>query len=205
MIAKSTAIVYFYYMTFIFDIGGVVTNSAAIYPLIAQKLHMTTEQLIQFCSASDYDIALALTKGKIDVTEFWRIFSERSHIDVQENYWRTLFHPVQNKAVYDIITRLQKKYRVVTGTNTIQDHYDTHMKHHDYDIFNKVYASQLMHEAKPELDFWKYILNAEQLAPSDAFFIDDTQENIDAAGSLGIHTHHFIDAAHLEEAVAQWL
>lgn len=221
-------------MLFIFDVGGVVTNSAAIYPLVAHKLNITTEQFLQFCgkpihlaqqdnsllgphapvseTGSDQevqqfspDIALALTKGTIDVATFWSIFTERSHLTPKENYWYTMFTPVPNKAVYSIISRLKRNYRVVNGTNTIQDHYDIHMAHHDYDIFDKIYASQLMHEAKPEPSFWKYILNEEHVEPEDTFFIDDSPVNVLTAASLGINTHHFTDAAHLEQALTKWL
>lgn len=209
-------------MLFIFDVGGVLTNSAAIYPLVASKLAISVSEFIYYCGSRTPpvdapaqngfkpqtpfapDIALELTKGTIDVEQFWKIFTERSHIEVHENYWQTLFNPVRNNAVYDIITKLKKKYRVVGGTNTIQNHYDIHMVHHDYDIFDKCYASQYMHEAKPELPFWKYILDAEHTQPHDAFFIDDTQANIDAASSLGINVHHFIGAEDLAAAVKNY-
>lgn len=206
-------------MLFIFDVGGVVTNSAAIYPLIAEKLSLSVSEFAFYCGGyedsapSEFplekpftpDIALELTKGIITSDAFWKIFTERSHLVPKENYWATLFKPVRNEEVYKIIAELQKKNRVVCGTNTIQNHYDIHQENHDYDIFDKCYASQLMHEAKPEASFWTYILNAEKVAPKDTFFIDDRQANIDTAKSLGLSTFHFTNAKELRAAVQNYL
>ena len=209
---------YFIHMLFIFDVGGVVTNSAAIYPLVAAQFNISVPEFAFYCggyggqvpqgfkSGKQFspDISLELTKGNITIDDFWRIFTERSHLVPKENYWATLFKPVRNEKTYEIIEKLKKHNRVISGTNTIQDHYDIHMKKHDYDIFDKCYASQLMHEAKPELPFWTYILNAEHVDAKDAYFIDDMQANIDAAASLGLNVHHFTTADDLEAAVKNY-
>jgi len=206
-------------MLFIFDVGGVLTNSAAIYELIAKKLNLSLDEFSFYCgipgspapthfqgkNAFTPNLEMELMKGNITAAEFWHTFTERSHVQVTENWWATLFNPKRNVKVYDIISRLKKRYRVVGGTNTIQDHYEIHQSHHDYDIFDTCYASQIIREAKPELPFWKYILAAEKTNARDAFFIDDTQENIDAADSLGINTHHFVNAEDLEIALKQYL
>ena len=217
-IARKHLFCYGIYMLFIFDVGGVVTNSAAIYPLVAAKFNISVPEFAFYCGGYGEtapqgfpkgksftpDIALELTKGNITIDDFWRIFTERSHLVPKENYWATLFKPVRNEKTYEIIAKLKKHNRVISGTNTIQDHYDIHMANHDYDIFDKCYASQLMHEAKPELSFWTYILKAEHVEAKDAYFIDDTQANIDAAASLGLNVHHFIGADDLELAVKNY-
>lgn len=38
-------------------------------------------------------------------------------------------------------------------------------------------------------------------APGEVFFIDDSQKNVDAAAALGFRTHHFKNAARLEQAL----
>ena len=196
-------------MTFIFDVGGVLTNNLPLFTLIPQALNISKDQWEYFLGPKWEDgiknstnpfktnLYLELTKGKITTKEFWKLFEERSHIKTQDDLWKRFFDPVRNIEVYRIIEKLKKKSRVIGGTNTISDHYDIHMQKDDYDIFDKTYASQILGEAKPFLSFWKKILNEENIDAKDAFFIDDRQTNIKAAASLGLHVHHFTDAQKL--------
>ena len=45
-----------------------------------------------------------------------------------------------------------------------------------------------MHMSKPEPAFWRMICGAEGFSYADTLFIDDRNENIEAAASLGIDT-----------------
>ncbi|MCR5623281.1 MAG: HAD-IA family hydrolase, partial [Treponema sp.] len=52
---------------------------------------------------------------------------------------------------------------------------------------------------KPDPDFWRIILTAEDVDAKDAVFTDDRQENVDAAAALGIHSILFWSAAELRK------
>ena len=75
----------------------------------------------------------------------------------------------------------------------------------DYAFFDQTYASQLMGAKKPDPLFWKLILDAEKCAPSDAFFTDDLEANVQAAAAQGIHAVQFIDAKKLRADVREFL
>ena len=47
--------------------------------------------------------------------------------------------------------------------------------------------------AKPDVDFFKYILREESVKPEDAVFVDDRIDNINAASSMGIKTLLYSD------------
>ncbi|MCX8014374.1 MAG: HAD-IA family hydrolase, partial [Rectinema sp.] len=96
-----------------------------------------------------------------------------------------------------IVRRLARHHRVVCGTNTIDCHHEINIRLGMYEPFHAVYASHLMHVAKPDPDFWRYILRAEGVHPEEAFFTDDSQENVDAALALGIHARLYTDAESL--------
>lgn len=51
--------------------------------------------------------------------------------------------------------------------------------------------------AKPDARAFTHVLDALGCAPEDVLFTDDTHANIVSAAELGIHTHHFRDAASL--------
>ncbi len=188
--------------------GGVVTTTAGagLDREIASRIGISAERFYEFCGRNTpRDMLSQLTSGGMTPEQFWAEFSSRSGICVRCDYWRTLFHPVRDEAVCALIRALRVKDRVVCGTNTIRSHYDNHVSRGDYAVFDQTYASFFMGAAKPDVRFWRLILDAEGVSAENAFFTDDTAENCAAAASLGIRTHLFKDIGGLRKAVAQWL
>jgi putative hydrolase of the HAD superfamily len=70
-----------------------------------------------------------------------------------------------------------------------------------YAVFDKVYASHLMGLAKPDADFFTYILKAEGMKPEEVFFTDDLARNAEAAAGLGIASLAYTGA----DALRVWL
>jgi len=56
--------------------------------------------------------------------------------------------------------------------------------------FEKFYLSFEMNLRKPEADIFQYVLDQNQLVANETLFIDDTQEHVVSAKSLGIETWH---------------
>lgn len=187
---------------FIFDMGGVVTtNASEARGRPAQALGVTQEEM----DNATGDLFDQLTIGKISVKEFWETVGERLGKKIDTDYFHLFFHPVLNEGTKKIILALRKKgFRVVCGTNTIESHYLNHITRGDYAFFDQTYASQMMGVKKPDPQFWKMILDAEKCAPSDAFFTDDLEANVQAAASLGIHAVQFTDAKDLRRAIKEF-
>ncbi len=187
---------------FIFDMGGVVTtNASEARGRPAAALGVSQEEMDR---ATD-DLFDLLTIGKISVKEFWKTVGERLGKQIDTDYFHLFFHPVLNEGTKKIILALRKKgFRVVCGTNTIESHYLNHITRGDYAFFDQTYASQMMGVKKPDPQFWKMILDAEKCAPSDAFFTDDLEANVQAAAALGIHAFQFTDAKDLRRAIKEF-
>ena len=186
------------YKLYIFDMGGVVTTSAFIEQQMSEVLHISIEDFHKF---SD-DILAKLSDGLISTKEFWEEFSRRSGVEVKTDWWHWLFHPIGNEKTFEIIRKLRNAgKRVVCGTNTIDSHYRNHCERGDYAVFDQTYSSFLMGVSKPDVEFWKIILTAENVKPEEAVFIDDRIENCNAAASIGIHAINFTDAQSLATAL----
>lgn len=84
--------------------------------------------------------------------------------------------------------------RVVCGTNTVSAHYFNHLERGDYAIFDQTYSSCYMGVSKPDTNFWKIILEAENVPAKDTVFVDDRKDNCEAAASIGIHAIQFTTA-----------
>ena len=199
-------------MLFIFDMGGVVTNTFRM-DSIYKKLNLSRTEYLEICSMNNRNIGDLLNIGKISTEEFWQEFNRRSQLSKSENQiplvehdlFRLCFHPSKNLKTIELITGLKKKHRVVCGTNTIQSHWENHMERGDYAFFNQTYASNKIGAAKPDSLFFKLILEADEYEADKAFFTDDKEENVAAAASLGIHAELFTSAEDLYNKWSKYL
>jgi len=191
--------------------GGVVAFNVSTTGLISAHLGISEDDFF-LGAASDFrntytnpyhlgDVA-ALMRGEISSERFWSNFSSRTGIAVSGDPWDDFFTPSLDEGTVGIITRLKNQgQRVVCGTNTIDAHYRRHYGRGDYSVFDTVYASHIMGIIKPYPAFWRYILEKEKVSPEETFFIDDLEENIRAAGKLGLKTHLFTGAEGLAAAL----
>lgn len=204
---------------FIFDMGGVVAQNVHCVGAMAITLGLTVEEFFLAAGGgpgSTYDggDVRAIQEGRCTAEKFWLrlegrsrdLFPQRTvHLprDAEGkpvDLWEAFFNPQRDPEVVALVEDLRERgYRVVCGTNTLPAHYGKHRSLGDYDSFDRVYASHLMGVAKPDGEFWRRILETEGIPPSEAFFIDDLEENIRAARALGLGTHRFVSAKDLRK------
>ncbi len=134
---------------------------------------------------------------------FWRVFAERTGIEVTENLWATVFAPVPNCSVIDLLQELRARFRVVAGSNTCAGHVGVMEGLGLRQIFDAVYGSHVLGVAKPDAAFFLRILEAEGCAPAEAVFIDDLEEHVAAARRLGLSAVRFTGAASLSRALCE--
>lgn len=197
-------------MLFIFDMGGVVTTTCLL-DRVYQKLKVSEQQFKEICTISDAEgnelkLFNQMEIGAINVDEFWYLYNKQiadypQLPQVHNDLFRLYFHPQLQTKTVEIIQKLKAAgHRVVCGTNTMQSHWENHLERGDYAYFDQTYASNKIGVAKPDVDFFKVILEAEDCSPENAFFTDDKQKNCDAAAKVGINAHHFTSSEDLYEA-----
>jgi putative hydrolase of the HAD superfamily len=69
--------------------------------------------------------------------------------------------------------------------------------------FNYFICSGYVHEMKPLPDIYRAAIDISGLPPETALFIDDKQENCDAARSFGMNAIHFESPAQLRASLTQ--
>lgn len=111
--------------------------------------------------------------------------------------WNAMILPLPDQVI-PFLRKLSKRYRLVLVSNINHEHemfikqmmgpftYGQFLK-----SFSGIYYSHHVGKRKPETAFFKQVLKEQKAKPAEVFFIDDTAENIDAAGKLGINTWHF--------------
>ena len=179
---------------FIFDMGGVVTSGFWVWENICRAMGIPNAAQAEKAHGG---LINAACRGDISSMESLVLLARREHVaEPKENYWLSFFAPTVHTDTVALVQDLRAQgARIVCGTNTIDVHYQYHTEHGEYVCFDKVYASHLMRQSKPDITFWHYIRDAEiKYDFSDMFFFDDMAENVAAAKSLGIHAHVYTTA-----------
>ena len=146
------------------------------------------------------------SKNEIEEDAMWKEFTQLTGVHVpqsQSSLWGRYFSPDLDPAMLTTFKALKEEgLRLVCATNTEPVHYHHHLKEGHYAIFDRVYASCEMGHAKPEAAFFTHIIEAEQVDPKHILFIDDLEENCEAADRLGIHAYLYTDVADFRWALA---
>ena len=185
----------------IFDMRGVIIRDFSIGPELLPYLGYPGLKGFQDLGAEYYSLIEKHSIGEITEDEFWNQYEVLSGKKVSEDgLLGKFFHPVLDEPTINVIRRIKEKgTRVVCGTNVIDSHYKIHLKLHQYDIFDKVYPSHLIHIRKPDSRFYRYVADKEGVDPSECFFTDDIQANVDSAIGVGMNSFLYKDAEKLEK------
>lgn len=87
-------------MLFIFDMGGVVTNTFKM-DSIYQKLNISKNDFSEICKKNNNDIWHKLETGLISVNQFWNEYNSRIQSiekakPAETDLFRLFFHPSKN-------------------------------------------------------------------------------------------------------------
>ena len=182
---------------YIFDMGGVVSLDSGYERKIADSLGIPPRQLYVL---TDEDFQ-ELTAGRISLEEFWRRVSGKTGRPIEEDLFATHFRPRLNRRVAGLVRRLRCTSRVVVGTNTVESHYRIHREKGHYELFDEVYASCHIGLAKPDPEFYRYILAREGRRAEESVVVDDREDNVEAAARLGMTALVFRGAEELERKI----
>ncbi len=184
----------------IFDYGGVIIN-------IDPKLTIKAFQKLGIYNAerlfTDVNVSGMLTKlelGQISNAEFLQYVKQLSAREVtfQEitDAWNAMLLDIPPQRI-KLLKELKQQYRIYLLSNTNDIHYKFYHPifvkatggESFQSFFHKAYFSFEIKQRKPTVDIYKYVLQDQQLLPSETLFIDDSLENIEIAKTLGIKTH----------------
>lgn len=184
------------------DAGGVIQvwENTPVYYDIKHTLGLSDELFQQIYTT----LIPLLGTGNIKEDEFWKLFLEK----VQTNrplpkeslflrQYRKNFHPTNE--VLNLFKGLKENgYKMALLSNSIEPHTEYNKQRGLYDVFDVRVISNEVGLMKPDIQIYKLVLNRLQVDPEEAVFIDDLQENIEAANSIGIKGILFRDIEDLK-------
>ena len=88
-----------------------------------------------------------------------------------------------------LLDQLRKEVAIAAFTNTMALHWDllTDPKRYRFpQLFQTIFASHLLGDAKPRVEAFKKVLNTLSVNPEEVVFVDDSEVNVSGASQLGI-------------------
>ena len=143
--------------------------------------------------------------GKIEAAEFHREVCRRLGIDLPFSefvaIWRDIFRP--NEAIFLLLERLGRTYRLVLLSNTNSIHFDWCRSQYPEPLahFDETVLSYRLGLRKPEHGIFRAGLRAARAPAERCVFIDDKEEFVRAAEEVGIHGVVFRSVPALESAL----
>jgi FMN phosphatase YigB (HAD superfamily) len=186
----------------IFDLGGVILNI---------DYHLTIKAFIDlgvedfdgiYCQAKQINLFDDLDKGLIKPQQFRDELRKLTGIPLSDDdidkAWNAILldFPEENIA---LLQDAKKHYRTFILSNTNEIHFPVYTKmlqqkfgiNELSDLFEKEYYSHKLGLRKPDKKIFGLVLSENNLDPAETLFIDDSEQNTEAASALGIQTYLF--------------
>ncbi|MGC1631067.1 MAG: HAD family phosphatase [Gelidibacter sp.] len=138
-------------------------------------------------------------QGLIDTEEFLEFYLDNFphlHKDSLLDSWNSILKDFPNHRL-EYLQKLaqENKYKLILLSNTNELHINWIKANVDFyeefkANFDAYYLSHEIQLRKPNANIYEFVLNENNLKAEESLFIDDTEENIITASSLGIHTWH---------------
>lgn len=192
----------------IFDLGNVLVDFT---PEKYLTKHFNDEQLVDRLLKIIFEAPewKELDRGQLSNREMTARLCQK-HPDLSReinfvgNNWQEMLD--KKPGMIRIAEELKKKgYSLFILSNIHPEIYRALENNYDFfDLFNGQVISGKLGIIKPEKAIYRELITRYELQPQESIFIDDLEENINAAGELGFKTIHCTDTAVVIDRLADF-
>lgn len=132
-----------------------------------------------------------------DCHEFWNDLRYHFSSSLSNDKLRFLYNreddsQIQHKKrMFRLVREFSNRFSLVLLSNQIRDRADYLRLHEDLSLFDRIFFSNEIGLKKPDIPVFEFVLSQIQQSPEHCLFIDDATENIEAASTVGLRTHHY--------------
>ncbi len=190
--------------TLIFDLGNVIID-IDYDVMIAAFRQIAARDFSELITYTHQDHLFSrYERGDISSAEFreaLRPYLRHSVSDTEiDQAWNAILYHYPS-AKFDRLRELRHRYRVYALSNINEIHLtdidryvSSHLQAPDMrSYFDHAYYSHELRTRKPESHIYQHIIDHAGIDPQRSLFIDDKQENTDAAAALGFQVYHLTD------------
>ena len=196
--------------TIIFDLGGVLINldTSRSVKTFGKLSGLSNDEI--YSKFLDDGWSYAFEKGEIDAATFRNEVRKSLGIEVSDSHidqaWNEMLLDIPYSRL-QMVADLRNKYQLFVLSNTNAIHVETFNRKVAAstnggvitDYFDKVYYSNELGMRKPDTEIYSHIIEENNLNPQETLFIDDMENNIIGAQSVGLRTVHLSDQDYLTE------
>lgn len=188
--------------TLIFDIGNVIVPFDYLRGVrrFAEATGLSEEKIERFFYLSELQHRYA--KGQISSKNFFETL--RREFDLKIGY--RIFVPIWNDIFWlsapmdKMVRSLKGRYRLAAITNTSDLHFRYWRENYPVlGLFERIFASHELGLCKPDPEIYRLALDELGVKPEETVFVDDMEENVAAAGQLGMRAVLFRTAEDLQD------
>ena len=189
----------------IFDLGDVLfswspVTSTSISPNLLKRILSSTVWGEYECRRHSEDDCYRLVgeKFSLDPAEVRQAFADARTSLVPDNAFIDFIRELQVEA--------QGTLRIFAMSNISAPDYEVARRTSaDWSIFERVFTSADAGMRKPDLCFYRFVLDEIKADPTSVAFVDDRFDNVLAARSLGINGIIFDDVKHVRQALRYYV
>ena len=188
--------------TIIFDLGGVMvwTRWPRLTEPLAELTGTTPDEVMKRIRTGN--AYFPHMRGELDFSGFHKRLTDDLGVELTPDelleLWNSILEP--NEAINPIVKQLKGRYRLAIGSNTDGAHFNRGQEIQPATLeFDDVLVSYELGVCKPDPEFFRRGLAKLGVEAEECLFIDDLEDNIEAARSLGIAGIRFESAEQLEQ------
>lgn len=127
-----------------------------------------------------------------------------------DRIWNSMLKEIPDYK-FELLLKLKENYNLYLLSNTNDLHWKECAGKFIYkgmpmlDCFTQVFLSYRMHLAKPDVEIFQTVLKEAGLKADEVLFIDDSEENCQAAAKLGIGVCHYVPGDNLEVQLQKFI
>ncbi len=114
-------------------------------------------------------------------------------------------YKVKDKDIFKKIKKIDSNIKIVIATNHISFVKEFINNNFDTMYLDDLIISAEINKIKPNLDFYKYVLDKYQIEANELLFLDDNMENINKAKELGIQTIRVEKSVNMIDKIKSYL
>jgi putative hydrolase of the HAD superfamily len=184
----------------VFDLGNVIFKFDLMKFIKAYIQRIPDHKITDFNKLipTYSEFAYSYEKGNISSFDFYAILAKRTHYNGTYNefvlQWNNIFEPIPE--TIELIVELANNYKLAILSNTNELHFDYLKDRYPgvFVLFNDFFLSYKFRSRKPEDKIYQHLIrhySIYNILPSEIFFTDDIEENIEAAKKIGINSYLF--------------
>lgn len=181
----------------VFDMGGVFVQTKNKNPRaqLAQRLGLSYEELSEVVFQSES--ARLATAGALEESAHWAFIASCFNLNDEQlqMFWDEFWDgDFLDQDLFEFAKELKKTYTLGLLSNAWSGARGLLTRRFGFlDIFDVSVFSAEVKMAKPDPEFYQWMLDALQVNSGETIFVDDFIENILAARELGFNAVHFIN------------